>query len=424
MPQSPFRNRPQRNEDEVSWLHTDRTFSASYNVSATTHACSSRVWQGRAHANHAEGPAITASPVAAGSATADAAAGGLEPAEAAPTMSAAELTERSKLMFKLDASGPMASGRKALTPIVTKELVQLAWWAVNELCDEHGPALSQAYGNFDRVVALGWLLGDVRLGRLIEHEDAFKVGRKAAKRAPTLQANFDSPTRRVRKRKHASEEEWVAAAKEENTRRMAPVELPFPAEPAEPAEPADPSETPAQAAAREVRNRRHDLLSALRAAEGALMQADAFAAGAKRERERAKQAYENKKKWMENPRRQLQISDENWQIATKERTELAVRWRAANRVHMEAADALDGAKIDAWEAKENYKLFEEGVKRQEDLVRQERKERTNREEKWRQIELGLFLMNSRYAPDDPKRWEPDEWEYGELYDRWELDWEP
>ena len=63
--------------------------------------------------------------------------------------------ERSKLMFKLDASGPMASGRKALTPIVTKELVQLAWWAVNELCDEHGPALSQAYGNFDRVVALG-----------------------------------------------------------------------------------------------------------------------------------------------------------------------------------------------------------------------------------------------------------------------------
>jgi hypothetical protein len=154
------------------------------------------------------------------------------------------------------------------------------------------------------------------------------------------------------------------------------------------------------------------------------MQADAFAAGAKRERERAKQAYENKKKWMENPRRQLQISDENWQIATKERTELAVRWRAASRVHMEAADALDGAKIDAWEAKENYKLFEEGVKRQEDLVRQERKERTNREEKWRQIELGLFLMNSRYAPDDPKRWEPDEWEYGELYDRWELDWEP
>ena len=195
MPQSPFRNRPQRNEDEVSWLHTDRTFSASYNVSATTHACSSRVWQGRAHADHAEGPAITASPVAAGSATADAAAGGLEPADAAPTMSAAELTERSKLMFKLDASGPMASGRKALTPIVTKELVQLAWWAVNELCDEHGPALSQAYGNFDRVVALGWLLGDVRLGRLIEHEDAFKVGRKAAKRAPTLQANFDSPTR-------------------------------------------------------------------------------------------------------------------------------------------------------------------------------------------------------------------------------------
>ena len=63
------------------------------------------------------------------------------------------------------------------------------------------------------------------------------------------------------------------------------------------------------------------------------MQADAFAAGANRERKRAKQAYENKKKWMENTRRQLQISDENWEIATEERKELAVRWRAASRVH-------------------------------------------------------------------------------------------
>ena len=38
----------------------------------------------------------------------------------------------------------------------------------------------------------------------------------------------------------------------------------------------------------------------------------------------------------------------------------------------------------------------------------------------------MLQNNSRYAPepDDPKRWEPDEWEYGELYERWELDWEP
>ena len=38
--------------------------------------------------------------------------------------------------------------------------------------------------------------------------------------------------------------------------------------------------------------------------------------------------------------------------------------------------------------------------------------------------MGLFLMNSRYGPDDPEYWEPDEWEYAELYERWDIDWEP
>ena len=41
----------------------------------------------------------------------------------------------------------------------------------------------------------------------------------------------------------------------------------------------DPSDTPEEAAAREWRNRRHDVLTALRAAEAALSQADAAAAG-------------------------------------------------------------------------------------------------------------------------------------------------
>jgi hypothetical protein len=86
-------------------------------------------------------------------------------------------------MFKLDAKGPTASGRQSVTRTVTKENVQSAWCAANDLCDNHGAALSDAYGNFDRVVALGWLLGDVALGCLIEKADAFKVGGKAAKLA-------------------------------------------------------------------------------------------------------------------------------------------------------------------------------------------------------------------------------------------------
>ena len=42
--------------------------------------CSSRAWQGRAHADVAEACATTATPAAAGSAAADAAAGAPEPA--------------------------------------------------------------------------------------------------------------------------------------------------------------------------------------------------------------------------------------------------------------------------------------------------------------------------------------------------------
>ena len=74
-------------------------------------------------------------------------------------MPAAEFTERTRLMFRLDAKGPVASGRPPATRVVTKECVQFAWWAANDLCDDHGPVLSDTYGNFDRLVACGWLLG-------------------------------------------------------------------------------------------------------------------------------------------------------------------------------------------------------------------------------------------------------------------------
>ena len=92
---------------------------------------------------------------------------------------------------------------------MTKENVQSAWWVANAYCDDHGTALSEAYGNFDRVVALGWLLGDVALGCLIEKVDAFKVGGKAGKLARGLKSEFDAPTRRLGKRKCVSDEDCV-----------------------------------------------------------------------------------------------------------------------------------------------------------------------------------------------------------------------
>ena len=55
------------------------------------------------------------------------------------------------------AQWPLAdTGRGALVSKADKELVQFAYFAASDLCDEHGAELSAAYGNFDRVVALGW----------------------------------------------------------------------------------------------------------------------------------------------------------------------------------------------------------------------------------------------------------------------------
>ena len=164
--------------------------------------------------------------------------------------------------------------------------------------------------------------------------------------------------------------------------------------------------------------------SGLRAAEATLAQADATAAGAKRDREHAKKAYEEKVAWLHNPHRMSQISDDKWETATKERDALAERWRAAARAHNEAEGALDEAKFAASEAREDVRLYEEERWRRELRERQERQERADHEEKIRQIDMGIFLMNSRLAPDDPGRWEPDEWEYSELYHGWKLDWEP
>ena len=79
-------------------------------------------------------------------------------------LTADALAERAAAMFRADSSAPQASGLPPSGDQATKELVQLAFTAANDLCDKRGKALSQAFGNFDRVVALGWLLGDAVRG--------------------------------------------------------------------------------------------------------------------------------------------------------------------------------------------------------------------------------------------------------------------
>ena len=67
-------------------------------------------------------------------------------------------------------------------------LVRLAFIAANELCDAQGTSLSESFGNFDRVVALGWLLGDAVGAPLLSRKDTHKVGLKARRDAGAIKA--------------------------------------------------------------------------------------------------------------------------------------------------------------------------------------------------------------------------------------------
>ena len=89
-------------------------------------------------------------------------------------------------MFVVGAAAPQASGMPSAAKRATMELVMLAYNAVNELCDAKGEALSKSFANFDRVVALGWLLGDAMGARLLLREQAYAVGLKARKAARGL----------------------------------------------------------------------------------------------------------------------------------------------------------------------------------------------------------------------------------------------
>ena len=103
-------------------------------------------------------------------------------------------------MFVFGAAAPQASGMPPAAKRATMELVLLAYNAANELCDTQGEALSKSFGNFDRVVALGWLLGDAVGARLLPREQAYAVGLKARKAAVALKADVAAKKRAVQRK--------------------------------------------------------------------------------------------------------------------------------------------------------------------------------------------------------------------------------
>ena len=104
-------------------------------------------------------------------------------------LTAATMAERASAMFILDATGPVASGMPKVADKATMELVSLAFGAVGKLCDQHGKALTQAYGNFDRVVGLSWLVADALGCPLLTRDAAYTIGIKLRKLPGELKAD-------------------------------------------------------------------------------------------------------------------------------------------------------------------------------------------------------------------------------------------
>ena len=336
---------------------------------------SSRVAEGRARdGTESTNPAASSLPPSA-SAAADASAGHAVPAAAPPNLPApvtrGELEERASLMFIVGNTSPVASGRPVLLQEATKELVQLAWEVVHTLIQHEGAELSSSFGNFDKLVGLGWLLGDVVQGRLVPGPDALAIGRKAGKLAPGLKADFAAPSRRAGKRKYRPgsdgdeqrARDLADAAEQERATRRSPVALPFPAAPppppvaskrkrvtAEPSPapesmPADPNPPPRPDGLRAAAAQAERTLAL---AEGALSRAKRTAA---QERAHYEASLTTAKRIGKRVSKRETTTDELWAQLMGEMAAAAARWAEADRAIGPAEAAFRTAALEAKEAR-------------------------------------------------------------------------
>ena len=105
-----------------------------------------------------------------------------EPAETLPAaITAAMMAERAAVKFVPGTPAPIKSKMPKIADKATMELVDLAFTAINKLCDKHGKALSKSFGNFDRVVGLGMLVSDALGVPLMDTDKAYKYGIKLRK---------------------------------------------------------------------------------------------------------------------------------------------------------------------------------------------------------------------------------------------------
>ena len=109
--------------------------------------------------------------------------GSLQPSEqpeaAVLPVTSATLAARASAVFDASAGWPTEVRKPLLAPVVTNLVVRAAIAVCDDLCDRDGDTLSQAFGNFDRRVAIGWLLADAAGRPLLDRAQAHALGIKA-----------------------------------------------------------------------------------------------------------------------------------------------------------------------------------------------------------------------------------------------------
>ena len=131
---------------------------------------------------------------------------------AAPT--AEELLERGRLMLLSGSGSIVPSGRSPVAKEATNQLVEMARDAVQQLFTEHSDELKRTFTVLDKEETLGFLLGDLLRGELLQNE-----ARAIGKRAGTALARLEK-TRSLFKAA-AKSKATNAAAKAKKTENLA-----------------------------------------------------------------------------------------------------------------------------------------------------------------------------------------------------------
>ena len=122
------------------------------------------------------------------------------PAPPVQTQPSAGMAERAPKMFVVGAAAPQASDIGVVATEPTGAMAKEAHAVAHAWSKEEIYAFSRSFGNFDRVVAQGWLIGDA-LGIVppMSREYAHRVGLKAGKEVKSIKDDVAADKTRVRK---------------------------------------------------------------------------------------------------------------------------------------------------------------------------------------------------------------------------------